>query len=345
LTSRAAPTVRAALGWPAFVLGAAAVALACRAALHGRGFGAHPRLVGAAVTFDLTVTMAALAWATVVRSGRLRARSLLAVVTGGLLAARLLLPADAGEVARGARASAALAELGLAGWVAWSLAAAWPRVRGRVRSGAVPLEEAVRCELAARVGRRRAVDALVTEVSLLAFALGSWRARPHVPPAAEPFSAHRRSALGAALLALAFAGVGETVGVHLLLARWSGAAAWGATALSAYSGLWLLGDFRAVALRPVLLARDRLEVRIGLRWRATVPLDRVRAICAGPDAGRHRGAAVASALGPPNVYLHLDGPAELEGVLGLRRRGDCLGVRVDEPERLLAALGARCPGA
>lgn len=79
-----------------------------------------------------------------------------------------------------------------------------------------------------------------------------------------------------------------------------------------------------------------------MRWRAEIPLRAIRAICAGPDPRGHPRAAIASPLGAPNLYLHLGAPVELEGLLGLRRRGDVVGIRVDEPERLRDLLAGRC---
>ncbi len=175
-------------------------------------------------------------------------------------------------------------------------------------------------------------------------ALFSWRSAPHVPAGAAPFTVHRTCGLGAVFAGLVLASVAETLGAHFLIAQWSSRGAWLSTAASAYFVVWLLGDLRAMRLRPILLERDRLRVRIGLRWRAEVPLASIRKICAGPDPLRHRTCAVASPLGGPNLYLHLDGPAVLEGPLGLRRRGDCLGLRVDDPEALRRAIAERRPG-
>jgi hypothetical protein len=185
------------------------------------------------------------------------------------------------------------------------------------------------------------VDALATEAAVLWLALASWRRAPHAPAGRLAFSLHRRSGHGAVAAAIALVGAGEIAGTHLLLSRWSDRAAWGATALGLYGLVWLVGDYRAVVLRPVLLGVDALEVRVGLRWRATVPLSSVTQVCVGADARRHPGAMRLSALGPPVLHLHLATPVEAAGLLGWRRRADILGLRVDEPEALAAAIRLR----
>ncbi len=328
--------------WVAFALGATAVVLACRAVVASSAFRSRPTLIAVVVTSDLTITMSALAWVTLVRTGRASRRALLVVVSIGIVTASLLLPAEQRGAARAARLAVPAVELVLLGWFGWAVARTLRVIRARGEE--VAIEDVLRAVALRTVGRHRGIDAIITELSLLGMALLSWRSAPHVPSGATPFTVHRKSGLGAVLVALALASVGEILALHLLVAHWSTRWAWGATAWSVYALVWLVGDHRAMALRPVLLQGDMLHVRIGLRWRASIPLRRIHAICAGPDPVRHRDCAVASPIGAPTLYLHLDGPAELEGILGLRRRGACLGLRVDDPAALQRAILERRNG-
>lgn len=328
--------------WVAFGLAAAAIVLGSRAVVAAPAFRARPVLLSVAVAADLTLTAAAVAWLTLVRTRRISPASLVAVLSAGLWVAGALLPVErSAGLSRLARGALVGAELLVLLWI--GRAAVRARRAVRAGGGDLPFEEVLRAAARRTVGRHRGVDALVTEVSFVAMALLSWRSAPHVPAGATAYSVHRKSGAGAVLAALALASVGEAAGVHLLLAHWSPRAAWLATALSAWFVVWMVGDLRALELRPVLLQGSVLRVRIGLRWRAEVPLVSIRALCAGPDPVHHRAALRASPLGAANLYLHLDGPAELEGVLGLRRRGDCIGLRVDDPAALRAAIIAQRP--
>lgn len=340
--STARITASASRSWAAFALGATAVVLACRAVVASGRFHARPTLMAVAVTSDLTLTTSALAWATLVRAGRASRRALLVVASIGLVAASLLLPIEHRGVARVARLAVPAVELALLGWLGWVTVRTLRALRAAGDEEAA-IEDVLRAVAFRTVGRHRGIDAVVTELSLLGMALLSWRSEPHVPSGAIPFTVHRRSGLGAVLLALALASVGEILAVHFLVAHWSTRWAWAATAWSLYALVWLVGDHRAMVLRPVLLDGDMLRVRIGLRWRASIPLQRIQGICAGPDPTRHRGCAVASPIGAPTLYLHLDGPVELQGILGLRRRGACLGLRVDDPGALERAILERRP--
>ncbi|HEX9048947.1 MAG TPA: hypothetical protein VF841_00270 [Anaeromyxobacter sp.] len=322
---------------------AAGVLLASRAVVASAAFRVRPEIVGMAVTVDLTVFLTALFVATVVRARALPPVTAVAVFLAGATVAASLLPPGARPLASGIRALAAPADLLLAGW----LAVRAGRVRRRLRAigDALPFEDAFRRAVRDAIGPYRTADAIAAEVSLLSLALAPRRRAPHVPAGAVPFTTHLRCGQGAVLAALALAGVAETLAAHVLLAHWSARWAWIATGFAIYSFVWLLGDWRGLALRPTLLRADRLHVRIGVRWQAEIPLRAIRMVCAGPDARGHPRAAIASPLGAPNLYLHLGAPVELEGLLGLRRRGEVVGLRVDEPDRLRAALVERCgPG-
>lgn len=74
-----------------------------------------------------------------------------------------------------------------------------------------------------------------------------------------------------------------------------------------------------------------------------MPLSAVTRISAAIDPAERARCAVASPLGAPNLFLHLAAPVALEGVMGLRRRGDILGLRLDDSEGLRAAIAARRP--
>jgi hypothetical protein len=319
---------------------AAGVVVASRAVVASAAFRARPGTIGIAVTLDLTVFVTALFVATVVRARALPPVTAVAVFLAGAGVATRLLPPEARTLATALRALGPVAELALLGWLGVRAVRVWRRLRAI--GDALPFDDAFRRAAREALGPYRTVDALAAEVSLLVVALAPRRRAPDVPAGAVPFTTHLRCGYGAVLVAVALAGVAETLAAHVLLAHWSAKAAWVATALSIYSVVWLAGDFRGLARKPTLLFADRLVVRVGVRWRAEVPLGAIRAVCPGPEPRGHPRAAVASPLGGPNLYLHLDAPVELEGLFGLRRRGDVVGLRVDEPERLRALLVERC---
>ena len=91
--------------------------------------------------------------------------------------------------------------------------------------------------------------------------------------------------------------------------------------------------------RPIRVTRDRLELRFGLRWTASVPLDAVRSVGAPDDAARRgRDRLKAVLLGRPDRRIELSRPVEAVGLYGIVRGVTTIDLQLDDPERLDALL-------
>jgi hypothetical protein len=297
----------------------------------------RPGPVAAAVGFDLTVTVTALAWLLPVRCGRWPAITLVPLLLVSVVAAHWILPPEAGGPLAALRLLAAGAELTLLGWLGWRIL----HLARRAPPAGPSLDLLARARRTARelVGSNRAAEIVGFELAVLGYALGPRRA-PHAPAGSVAFSVTRRSAYGAVVGALALAISAETIPLHPLLARWSSVAAWIATALGPYTLLYLVADWRAAHARPILLDLDSLLVRTGIRWTVEVPRCAIAEVVLRPPRDGPR-ALLLAPLGSPNLWLRLAEPAEAHGVYGVRRRASLLALAVDEPDRPAAALASR----
>jgi hypothetical protein len=127
--------------------------------------------------------------------------------------------------------------------------------------------------------------------------------------------------------------------VHLLVSRWSVGAAWVLTALGIYGALWLVGDVQAIRLRPTWLDRERLCMRLGLRWTLTVPrhnVGRVRKLEGAETVDGALGMALPNA---PRVLVELTTPAPALGVYGIERTVKAIELGVDDVDEFLARCG------
>ena len=129
---------------------------------------------------------------------------------------------------------------------------------------------------------------------------------------------------------------------HLLLMRWSAAAASVALLLSLYSVLFVLGHLRAVVLRPTVVTADgRLRLRVGFVWQVDLPLAEVADAYLLPPAARLRPDTLNLArllLTEPNVLLALRAPAPVRGLYGLTRQPQRLALYVDDPQAFIEAV-------
>jgi hypothetical protein len=300
-----------------------------------------PALGSFGITFDLLVTIPAAFYLMVVRPRKLSWLTLVPCVIASGWVGFLVLPPEHRQFLTAARFLIAPAELGLVGYGALR---AWRLLRSGTHPGR-DVPDAIRTGLREIVPYPAVADAVAAEVALFWLALLSWRSRPRIAPGATAFTQHRKSGMMGIVGAVSFACMIEAVGVHLLAARWNATAAWVLTALSAYAVVWLVGLGRSVVLRPTLVEREGVRVRIGALYEALVPFDaiaRVTPVRAAPAKRRAPGYLHAALFAAPRLMIELKEPVEARGLYGTRKRGITrIGLLVDEPAELAALLRER----
>ena len=269
-------------------------------------FGAG--VVAVAVTIDLVVVVPLAFYFLVVRRRGLSIVTLVPVLALSMLAASRVLPTDRQQALHVLEALALPAEVALLGWIGWRAARALREARAEPMLD--PLAQL----------RRAAFELTRNDRAAEVVGLGSWRSRAHAPAGSSAFSQHLRSGHAAMMLALILLLAVEGLAVHFLLHHWSVLAAWICTIGSAYGALWLIADYRATVLRPILVSDESILFRAGFRCTVQVPLDRI--------AGVSRN----------KPQLTLSEPMVAEGPYGLRRRVRAIGIApdaADEFDRML----------
>jgi hypothetical protein len=222
------------------------------------------------------------------------------------------------------------------GWIGWRAATALRQARRD--TAADPLEQLERAALTL-LRQAQAAAIFATEIAVLYYAFGSWRARPHVPAGATAFTHHERSGHGGIVLAVLLIVAAEGLAVHFLIAHWSVLVAWILTISSAYVAVWLFADYRATVLRPILVGQDVL-IRAGLRWTLRFARTEIAAVeRRQPNCGKE--CLNLTFLGTPTLWITLAEPVVARGPYGLRRRVRAIGLEPDAAEGLSEALGAR----
>lgn len=329
----ASKKVHVSIGW-AFLPVAAAVYAVSTVLASRLPHLAHPSVVASAMTIDLVLVVPAAFYLLVVRPRRWPLVSLVPILVASVFLAAKVLPSDHQGGLQIAELLLVPAEIALLAWIGTRATRAMrdasmdPSLDGIDRLRAAALD----------VARSRIVaDVVASEIAVLYYALGSWRAKPHVPEGFASFSQHRRSAHGAILFALLLVMAAEGIGLHLLLSRWSALAAWIFTAGTAYAVLWLVGDYRATVLRPILVGESEIVFRAGLRHALRVQRSHVARIDPSrPDPGT--ACARLSFVAVPTHWVVLSEPAISSGPYGVRRSVRALGLVPDDPDGLLRAI-------
>lgn len=270
--------------------------------------------VGAAL--DVAVTAPALYFLLIVRAGLQPLASMVPLCLLALLRASYIAPGLA----------AARPWLSVGAEMA-VLALIATRVRRGLRaSGAGDMLERLEAAALEIVPARRVAAVLATEIALFYYAFFAWHRKPETPAGARAFSIHQQSGVAALFGMLAGVGAMEAALVHLVVMRWSPAAAWVLTAVSAYGSVWLIGMSRAFALRPVLVIGREVLVRGGMMWTVRVPVEAIASI----DFTGEFDLKVPPAS-EPTLVIRLTEPLTAHGMYGMTRRVSRLGIGVDDP--------------
>jgi hypothetical protein len=294
----------------------------------------HSEAVALGITLDLTLIVPLAYYYLVIRPRGWPLVTIAPVLVLSLIVASAVLPADHHQSLHVMKTLAIPAELGLLGWIGWQASRALRKAHHT--TAADPLE-VLYTSARAFLRVKRAADVLASELAVLYFALGSWRSRTHRPDDAWAFSSRAKSGHGGLVFALLVLTAVEAVAIHILLGLWSPALAWIFSVLSLYGALWLLADYRASVLRPVLVTRDEIWLRAGLRWRARVPRHLLAEV-ARTAPGSQECARSLAFLTAPNVWLEFFEPVSLDGPYGVRREVRWVGLFLDDPAALQRVL-------
>lgn len=132
----------------------------------------------------------------------------------------------------------------------------------------------------------------------------------------------------------------ETPLVHWALASYP-VVAWPLTVLQLVTIVWLVRDARALARGGVYVDDDVIELRIGRRWRGTIPRAAVVRVERGDAPSKRESFAILGA----NVVLHLREPVTIQGPVGMRRRVDKVALSIDEADAFVRSVAPSTPAA
>jgi hypothetical protein len=181
-------------------------------------------------------------------------------------------------------------------------------------------------------------------------ALAGWRQAAPRRDDSSVFTHHRQSNWSLIAGVLSALIVIEGAVVHLWLhGAGYAVATWIALAVHVYLLVWVMGDAQALRLHTTRVvsqieggraaATRIVALRVGLRGRADIPVQRIAAATTGTWDEAEPGGELVSVSGFANLSLTFDRPIDFVPMLGKPRRIASLRVQIDEPERFLRAIG------
>ena len=309
----------------------------CAIMARTRAFLRAPDLVAWGTTFDLCLTIPILYYFWIVRRRGSHPASVIPVFALGALAARFIVPRPYHDFLRALAPLGSALEIVVLVLIVGRIRAARTALRAGGRDHAGDPADTIGIAAGAIFGRGAVAGGVAAEITVAWYALFSWRRR------ADPdrgITFYRVSGWSTILAVLVLLIAAEGSAAHLMLARWSTRAAWTFTLLDIYTVVWLLGDFRALKLRPATFDGNTLRLRLGLRWSVDVAASNIASVSRlAPGAfPKAKDVLRFSMLDEPSHAIEFREPVDASGMLGLSRRVRAVGVLPDQPERFETLL-------
>ncbi len=181
---------------------------------------------------------------------------------------------------------------------------------------------------------------VATDLAAIYYCLFSWRKKrqangEHV----NSFTFHKDGGYLGVFYMLVHAMVIEIIAVHMMVAQYSHLAAWIVTIFDLYALLFIISDYQAIRLSPVILSEKGIHFQKGIRQYGFIEWNAVKAISENkksPEEAKQDRASVELALHglerePLPFVMEMNRPMEINQVFGFKKSVERLYIKVDEP--------------
>ncbi len=294
-----------------------------------------PGFIAIGITVDMVVIVPLAYYFLIVRRRGHSIVRLAPVVILSLVIASLVLPSGQQRALHVLEKILIPVELGLIGWIIWRTIGSFRQAK--LNETLDPLER-FRSAAFELFQNNLVAGAFASEIAVFYYSFGSWRSQAHCPVGAKAFSHHRRSGLGGIVFAFLFLMAGEGFALHFVLLNWSSLAAWIFSLSTIYGAIWLIADYRATILRPILVKDERLLIRAGLRYTLDVPKSIIKEVNPKQPAFGKESLNL-KLMGAPTHWIVFSKPVVAQGPYGTRRRVRAVGIEPDDQNHFVSGLG------
>jgi hypothetical protein len=294
-------------------------------------FPPNSAIFGFVITADLLLGIPLLFYGLVVRPSRLPPITIAPIFLLAVVIAGYILPPAGRSYLNMLILLVPLVELALLCVVVWKVRGIYQHYR-HARHQRIYFIDALETSVHSTFGKNLAIRLLTIEFSLIFLAcFGFFMKFSLINPQHKVFTYHRKSRYPMIFVVFLLLIVLETIGLHLLIQHWSPLVAWSLTGLSIYSIFWMVGDFNAIRLHPIVLAGQALHLRSGSRWSATVPLsDIVDVQRPKRNDAKSRDYLSFARAGEAQIVLVLKQPVRVSGLFGIAKDVSRIGLFLDD---------------
>ncbi len=182
---------------------------------------------------------------------------------------------------------------------------------------------------------------LTTEISLVRYGLLFFIGKKEQKEGQKTFTIYQNTGFKAVWITLLLVCLVELFAVHLLVGRFSPVAAWVLSAISLYGLLFLVAYGVAIFKRPSWIENGILYYRLGLLWRAKIPLSQIKGIRILHFSELDKieifnlGKPL---LASPEILLEIKIPITFSGIYGRKKTSQMIGLVIDQKEDFLKMI-------
>ncbi|MGE7622147.1 beta-carotene 15,15'-monooxygenase [Viridibacillus sp. NPDC096237] len=281
------------------------------------------------------------------RKNKFSIKRFIMLMAGGLIFAKLLIPAQHlapyvgfSYVGFAIEGSIVLLELSLIAL----LFILMPAIIREVRTYDEGLLFAFPKAVQKKVSKQRIVQMIISDLLMFYYAFASWK-KP-IPITPNSFTLHKKSSLLAFQIMLIHGVVIETIGIHWWLHEKSIILSIILLILNVYSVVFFLGDIQAVRLNPVRLKGQKLYLSLGLVKQMELSLDDIKSITTDQEELEKKlntkttieFVARDFEAVYPHIILELKRPCTASLLLGFKKQYSRVAIRLDDPIAFKQAL-------
>ncbi|GGP08641.1 hypothetical protein [Oceanobacillus neutriphilus] len=225
-------------------------------------------------------------------------------------------------------------------FVVYSIAKGIIRYKEINSNGSYTFLEAMRKLLEPKLGKGFFLEAVITEISILYYAVLVWFKKINIS-GNEFFTYHKTSMIKTIVIVFSIIIVLEGALFHFVIQWWSTIAAWIFTVLNIYALFYLVGLYSSARFLPHVIGQNSLIIRLGYQSSIELNIENIESIKYAKQQGgigdkipKDTYYSLLS-MDPPQYEIILKEPVMMQGSYGRKKQVKTVVFRSDEPNKMI----------
>ena len=204
-------------------------------------------------------------------------------------------------------------------------------------------EDALYAAISKVIGTNMLIRFAFSEILVFFYTILGWMLKKPDTSRGMLFTYHKSTQYGVLIWVILISTIVTTPIFHFLLMQWHVSVAWIVTGLTIYGLIWFYGDYSAIKHKPIVLTKDKMLIRIGIRWKADINLSNIENIKNHMVEEEEKEYTEMTILNEKNVFITLHKPIVAESLFGITKTICKIALYVDKPYEFLEYIAQGYP--